>query len=371
MSQVFYRKYRPKTFAEVVGQEYVVQTLTNALKLGIISHGYLFSGPRGSGKTTLARLFAKALDCQNRQAKEFEPCNACENCRETNEGRNIDLIEIDAASHGGVEQMRELIDNIRSSPTKAKYKIFIIDESHQLSKEAANALLKTLEEPPSHVIFILATTELHKMIPTIVSRCQHFEFRRLKLPEIIQRLNTICQKEGIEAEAAALEIIALNSGGSFRDAESILDQAATFSSEPGQKKIQLKAENIRNLLGLILTQKIVQLVDLLAEKKASPSIGLLNDAFDQGADLGQLNNQLINYLHAALLNKIGGESLHDPLTDGLGDEEFAKLQTQAQKFNEAELRKFIDLLLSAQQQMKYSPIIQLPLELAIAEFCDI
>jgi DNA polymerase-3 subunit gamma/tau len=371
MSQAFYRKYRPKIFSEVIGQEHVVQTLTNALKNGAVSHGYLFAGPRGSGKTTIARLLAKALNCQKRKAGEAEPCNRCSSCAEINEGRNIDLIEIDAASHRGIDEIRELKEGIGFAPTKSKYKVFILDESHQLTKEAFNALLKTLEEPPRHAIFILATTEIQKMMSTIVSRCQRFDFRRLKLTEIIQRLEMICEKEGIKIEKAGLELIALNSSGSFRDAESILDQATTFATEPGKKEVSISAGQARELLGLVETQKISRFVDLLVEKKASQAIDLLNQAFDQGADPAQFAIALIGYLHACLLFKIGGAELHNPLTDGLTDEEFQTLKEQAGKLSEAALRQLINLLLDAQQQMKYSPIIQLPLELAIVEFCGI
>ncbi|MDP2926990.1 MAG: DNA polymerase III subunit gamma/tau [bacterium] len=369
MSQVFYRKYRPKSFSEVIGQEHVVKTLTNALKSGAISHGYLFSGPRGSGKTTMARLLAKAVNCLD--LKEFEPCNKCDSCVEINEGRAIDLIEIDAASHRGIDDIRELKEGIIFSPTKSKYKVFILDEAHQLSKDAANALLKTLEEPPRHAIFILATTEIHKMIPTIISRCQHFDFRRLKSPEIIKRLGIISEKEGIKIEKPALELIALNSGGSFRDAESILDQAATFSSQMGKKETTISVEDLRELLGVVEMGKISRLVDLLSDKNTAQAISALNEAFDQGADLQQLAIELIGYLHATLMFKIGGPELHNPLTDGLTDEEFQKLKGQATKFKEEELRRLINLLLEAQNRMKSSPILQLPLELAIAEFCGV
>ena len=201
---VLYRKYRPKTFAEVVGQEHVVQTLTNAISSGTTSHAYLFSGPRGSGKTTLARLLAKAVNCEKRQG--FEPCNKCLSCVEINEARAIDLIEIDAASNRGIDEIRELKSGIKFAPTRSKYKVFIIDESHQLSKDAANALLKILEEPPSHAIFVLATTEIHKMIPTIISRCQRFDFRKLTLPEIIKKLELIIKSEKARAEKSALEL---------------------------------------------------------------------------------------------------------------------------------------------------------------------
>src|SRR3989344_9484316 len=197
---VLYRKYRPQGFEEVIGQEHIVKTLKNSLKSGAISHAYLFCGPRGSGKTTIARIFAKELGCEG-----------------------IDLVEIDAASHTGVDDVRELIDGIKFAPVKSKYKIFIIDECHQLSKSASNALLKTLEEPPAHAIFLLATTEAHKMIPTILSRCQRFDFKRLQVAEIIQKLEFILKKEDIKFEPAVLPLIALNARGSFRDAESLLD----------------------------------------------------------------------------------------------------------------------------------------------------
>ncbi|MDP1538555.1 MAG: DNA polymerase III subunit gamma/tau, partial [bacterium] len=193
MSLVLYRKHRPQIFAEVIGQEHVVKTLTNAISSGIISHAYLFAGPRGSGKTTLARLLAKSLNCQNRKEGQSEPCNKCNSCLEIMGNRSLDLIEIDAASHRGIDEMRELRDGIKFAPTKSKYKVFILDEAHQLTKEAANALLKTLEEPPSHVIFVLATTEIHKMIPTIISRCQRFDFRKLTLQEIVKRLEFIAK----------------------------------------------------------------------------------------------------------------------------------------------------------------------------------
>jgi DNA polymerase-3 subunit gamma/tau len=390
MSQAFYRKYRPKVFAEVIGQENIVKTLTNALSMGIISHGYLFSGPRGSGKTTLARLFAKALNCKLRSTKyeetknradirnsdfglqnSYEPCNQCDSCTEINEGRAIDLIEIDAASHRGIDEMRELREGIGFAPTKSKYKVFIIDESHQLTKEAFNALLKTLEEPPSHAIFILATTELHKMIPTIVSRCQHFNFRRLTIPEIVKRLEIISGKEGIKIDGPALELIALNSGGSFRDAESILDQAATFTSQLDKKETTIKIEDIRELLGIVENEKIAKIVDFLSQKQAGPAIAFLNQLFDEGADLQQLCHELIEYLHRTLIFRIGGDQLYNPLTDGLTPEEFKTMKERGAKFQEPELRKLVNLFLNAEFQMKTSPILQLPLELAIAEFCGV
>ncbi len=231
MSLVLYRKYRPQTFAEITGQEHVVQTLTNAISSSGISHAYIFSGPRGSGKTTIARLLAKSANCRDRKPDKFEPCNKCSSCLEIMEARSLDFIEIDAASHRGIDEIRELRDGVKFAPVKEKYKVFVIDECHQLTKEAANALLKTLEEPPSHVIFILATTEIHKMITTIISRCQRFDFRKLNLAEITSRLNFISDKENVKFEKSALELIALNSGGSVRDGESLLDQVLAFAGD--------------------------------------------------------------------------------------------------------------------------------------------
>lgn len=353
---VLYRKYRPKTFSEVVGQEHVVQTLTNAVSMGIISHAYLFSGPRGSGKTTIARLLAKSLNCENR--KGFEPCNKCSSCNEVNEDRAIDLLEVDAASNRGIDDIRELRDGIRFAPAKSKYKVFIIDESHQLSKDAANALLKTLEEPPSHAIFILATTEIHKMIPTIISRCQRFDFRKLSLPEIIGCLETIIKKEGVVVEKSALELIALNSGGALRDAEALLDQVLAFGGKT--------AQDIKELLGMVDNTLVGQFVDYLCEKKGGEAIEFLNKILEKGKDPQEFSKTLVNYLRQGMLLKISPE-LTNTVIVGLTEEERAKLQVQIGNFSEAEIRRILKLFLEAENKTKYSPIPQLPLELAIIE----
>ena len=372
MSLVLYRKYRPRTFSEIIGQEHVVKTLTNAISNGMVSHAYLFSGPRGSGKTTIARLLAKAVNCENRKSGTSEPCNKCNSCLEITEGRSLDLTEIDAASHRGIDEIRELRDGIQFIPTKSKYKVFIIDESHQLTKEAANALLKTLEEPPGYAIFILATTEIHKMIPTIISRCQRFDFRKLTLPEIIKRLEIISKKEGVKIEKAALELIAINSGGSIRDAESILDQSLTFS---GDSNKELKAEDVKEILGLVDTELVSNFCDFLCQKKTVEAINLLNEVTERGSDLQEFSKSLINYLRQALFFKIMGDSPSSSSTPhqqvwweaGLTKEEFEKLKNQAKVFKEEELRRIIELFLEAENKMRYSSIPQLPLELAIIE----
>lgn len=362
---VLYRKYRPKTFGEITGQEHVVQTLTNALCSNMISHAYLFCGPRGSGKTSIARIFAKAVNCEQKKDNGSEPCNKCSSCLEINEGRAIDLIEIDAASNRGVDEIRELREGIRFMPAKSKYKVFIIDESHQLTKEAANALLKTLEEPPSHAIFILATTEIHKMIPTIISRCQRFDFRKLTLPEIVSRLEYVASKEKTKIEKPALELIALNSGGAIRDAEGLLDQVLTFKGILKENET-IKAEDIKDLLGMVDTKLMGEFVDLLCQKQAARAIEFLNKLLEKGKDIQEFTRALVYYMRQGLILKIES-SLDNPIIVGLTKEEQEKLKSQVSVFTEQDLQRILKLFMEAENKMKYSSIPQLPLELAIIE----
>ncbi len=367
MNLVLYRKYRPKIFSEVVGQEHVVQTLTNALSSGALSHAYLFTGPRGCGKTTIARLLAKALNCQNRKEGEFEPCGKCDSCLEIAENRSIDLIEIDAASHRGIDEMKELIDGVKFTPTKSKYKVFIIDESHQLTKEAANALLKTLEEPPSHAVFILATTEAHKMIPTIVSRCQRFDFRKLRMEELIKRLEMLAQIEKIKIDKPAIELLALNAGGSVRDAESLLGQVLSFGAGKDGK---VTIEEVKGLLGLVETTVVSQFVDYLVSKDGAGALNYLNEIIEKGSDLGEFAKALINYLRQGLILKVVGQEGNSIIV-GLTKEELENLRSQVSGLKEEEVRKMLDLFLGAEARMKYSSIPQLPLELVIIEISEI
>lgn len=365
MALAIYRKYRPQTFSEIIGQEHVVQTLTNAILTGIISHAYLFSGPRGSGKTTIARLLAKSFNCSGRKEKEFEPCNNCSSCLEIAEGRSLDMIEIDAASNRRIDEMRELIEGVKYAPTKSKYKVFIIDESHQLTKEAANALLKTLEEPPAHAIFILATTELHKMIPTIVSRCQRFDFKKLTVSEIVKRLEILCKNEKSKIEKPALELIALNSGGSIRDSESLLGQVLDYSGR--SEKNEIKAEDIKNLLGIIETDSVIKFCGFLTEKNASGAVTFLNEIGDRGLDMQEFAKAVVNYLRQGLVLKITGQEGVELVASGLTKEELERLKKQIAILSLDDLKRFLTLFNEAENQMKYASIIQLPLEMAVVE----
>lgn len=358
-----YRKYRPQSFAEIIGQDHIVQTLSNSVTKKNISHAYLFSGPRGSGKTSIARLFAKAVNCL--EMSSFEPCNKCGSCLEITAGKSIDLIEIDAASHTGVDDVRELIDGIKFAPVKSKYKIFIIDECHQLSKSAVNALLKTLEEPPLHAIFILATTEPQKMLPTIISRCQRFDFRRLRLQDIIKKLDIIAQKEGVKFEESALSLIAINSRGSFRDAETLLDQCINFC---GQDKI-VKAEEIKELLGIVEISYIAGFVDLLLQKNTTEAFCYLNSAIDSGIDLQEFAKTLIFYLRQAMLLKINPNFLNLQ-NSGLSEKEIAKINLQVANLSEKDIQNILEIFISAENKIKYNPIPQLPLELAIVDIIN-
>ncbi len=355
---VLYRKYRPQSFSEIIGQEHIVRTLTNSLANNSISHSYLFSGPRGSGKTTIARIFAKAINCQS--PSNSEPCNKCVSCQEMTGGQSVDLMEIDAASHTSVDNVRELIEGIRFSPVRSKYKIFIIDECHQLSKSAANALLKTLEEPPAHAIFILATTEAHKMIATIISRCQRFDFRRLGVSEIIKKLEFILKKENVKFEPQALSLIAFNARGSFRDAESLLDKCMSFSQGA------IKAEDIKEVLGIVDVNQISKLVDFIIGHEANGAIQYVNTILDQGIDLQEFVKTLIFYSRQALLLKVDPNFLN-PQNSGFSTEEIEKIKSQFANVTQKDIQKMLESFIDTENKMKYASILQLPLELAIVD----
>ena len=358
MSKVLYRKYRPTSFSEVVGQEHVVKTLKNAIKREKIAHAYLFSGPRGIGKTTIARILAKAVNCKN--IKDGEPCNKCEICKSINQNNFLDLVEIDAATHTQVDKIRDIIEKINFSPVSGKYKVYIIDEVHMLSKGAFNALLKTLEEPPKHVIFILATTEIHKIPATIISRCQRFDFRRIKISEIKKRLAKIAEREKVEIEKGVLDFIAVNSSGGMRDSESLFGQILSLED----KNITLK--EVQEILALADISKTIKLTELIIEKKYSEAISYISKITNDGYDLEQFTEAVVEYCRKLMLIKISPE-IKNNFSLEMTEEQITELENTSQKTTISQIIKMIRVFIQAKEEIKSAIIPQLPLELAIAE----
>jgi len=299
MTQALYRKWRPRQWDEVVGQEHILRTLTNAVRAGRVGHAYLFAGPRGTGKTTVARIIAKAVNCLDDDLAK-RPCNECEHCKAVNENRFLDLIEIDAASNTSVDDVRDLRDKINFSPTQGKYKIYIIDEVHMLSTAAFNALLKTLEEPPPHAIFVLATTEIHKIPATVLSRCQRHEFRRVPVDKIIDLLKQIARQEKIKVDEDALAVVARQATGSVRDAISLLDQLASTGG-----KIDLALT--QTVLGTATSQTVLDLIASIRDNQPAPAMDAIHRALDSGADPRALARQIVDYLRGLLLIQMGND----------------------------------------------------------------
>lgn len=352
-SEVLYRKWRPTRLSEVVGQEPITRTLINALATHRIAHAYLFFGPRGTGKTSIGRILARAVNCLNNETGE--PCNACEVCRAFLEGRALDLIEIDAASNTGVDDIRDLREKVNFAPNNAKYKVYIIDEVHMLSTSAFNALLKTLEEPPAHVIFVLATTEVHKVPATISSRCQRFDFRRIPQDAIIQRLKQICEGEGIEAESKALELIARSSTGSLRDAENLLEQMVIYHG------LRIELQDVQSELGLTGDARIKDLIGSILRKDISRGLTTINEVANDGLDLRQFNRELVDYLRNMLLVKANASG-----AVGLTDEEIEEMERIGGDISLDELSQVIKLF--SQVDFRYSPQSTLPLEIALVDY---
>ncbi|HIQ02336.1 MAG TPA: DNA polymerase III subunit gamma/tau, partial [Anaerolineales bacterium] len=356
MAQALYRKWRPRTFEEVVGQEHVVRTLRNALTSGRIHHAYLFAGPRGTGKTTTARLLAKAVNCLAEEPED-RPCNECAICQAINEGRLMDLIEIDAASNTGVDDVRELRERVGYRPNEARYKVYVIDEVHMLSNAAFNALLKTLEEPPPHAIFVLATTEPHRIPPTVLSRCQRFDFRRIPLDAIIGRLHHLAEEEGIGADPEALTLIARQATGSMRDAESLLDQLAAYN-EGG-----ITVDVVRTALGTGEEEAVMALTDALAAGDVARGLAVINESVDRGADPRQFARQVVEHLRGLLLARLGSDTTPLHVPDGLRE----AFRGQAARFSPRELARAVRLFNQAAREARAAWQPQLPLELAFVE----
>ena len=356
MSSVIYRKYRPQSFDEVVGQEFVIQTLKNALAYDKVAHSYLLCGPHGTGKTSIARIFAKALNCKN--GKEKVVCLECESCQEIEKGIAPDVIEIDAASNRGINEIRELREAIRFLPTKSSYKVYIIDEVHMLTKEAFNALLKTLEEPPDHIVFILATTEQHKVPFTIISRTQKFNLRHLNREEIDNQLVAILKKEGVEMDQETRALIVASAEGSLRDAQSILGKVLAIGATDNKQ--------VRDVLGIANTQHIVLFVEHITQQRRDEAIVLLGTVVASGIDLDQFIQTVLQFVRTILLVKMsGGESLDT--TFYFSKEEKDTMNRIAQDIGNRQLLALIKEMLDASQAVKYSPIPQLPIELAIVQ----
>ncbi len=357
---VMARKWRPQNFEDMVGQEHIVRTLKNALQANRISHAYLFTGPRGVGKTTTARLLAKAVNCLS--PVNGEPCNHCVRCEEIVSGATPDVIEIDAASNGLVDDARELREKVRYAPLTCRYKVMIIDEVHMMSNAAFNALLKTLEEPPAHSIFILATTESHKVPATIVSRCQRFDFRRIPIKQITERLALMAAREGIKVDEEALHIIARGADGSLRDAQSLLDQIISFSGQ------EVTPQDVVAVLGLVDTQIFIGLVDAISSHEADRALQVIEQLVNQGADLRLFMKDWVEYWRTLVMHKVLGDRAREMQSQSAAVME--AVQRQSALFDLEELTALSKLAAATDDELRRSQHPRVMLELFLIQACQ-
>ncbi len=357
---VLARKYRPTTFDEVIGQESASATLKNAIASGRVAHAYLFTGPRGVGKTSMARILAKALNCE--KGPTPSPCNKCKTCKSIDTGEDVDVIEIDGASNRGIDEIRTLRENVRYAPARSTHKIYVIDEVHMLTKDAFNALLKTLEEPPPHVKFIFATTEPHKLLDTIRSRCQRFDFRRIPVTLISKHLASLCKKEKIKVADGVLDAIARCSHGGMRDAESLLDQLAALSGD------EVKVENIEELTGAVSQKTLFEIVRAIAEHNARVAVETVDAALAKGAAYDELIQQLIEGFRELLLARVAGAD--SPLIDR-GDSERKVIEELAPKFTTDALMFLVQMFAETKQKARISSQSRIVLELALIKAADV
>jgi DNA polymerase-3 subunit gamma/tau len=351
---VFALKWRPKNFAEIIGQAHIVSTLKNAIQKNRLAHAYLFAGPRGVGKTSTARILAKALNCKS--GPTINPCSECPACIEISEGRSLDVIEIDGASNRGIDEIRVLRENVKFAPTSGKFKVYIIDEVHMLTQEAFNALLKTLEEPPEFVKFVFATTQPHKVIPTILSRCQRFDFRRISAMEITAQLERIVSLEKVDVDKEVLFAIARASDGSLRDAESILDQLISFS----QQRISL--QDVISVLGLVEQEALFEITDKIIKKDAKAVLGLFNDLIDSGKDISVFSLSLIEHFRNLMIAKV--TNADSELID-LPAEICQRLLRQSQLLSLEEIFTAFNILVNTQEMSKRFESLRIPLEISL------
>ena len=354
MYQVIARKYRPQSFSELIGQDHVQKTLTNAIQSKRIAHGYIFSGQRGTGKTTVARILARCLNCIH--GPTAQPCGVCSSCTEISAGNSVDVIEIDAASNRGINEMREIRENVRYRPARDRFKVFIVDEAHQITKEAFNALLKTLEEPPEWVVFILCTTEAHEIPTTIASRCQHFTFRSVDFAEIVERMKYIAAQEGIEASEEVLSIVAQAGEGSVRDSLSALDQAIACCGKT------LQVEQIRSLLGMFGMESLETVAGAIKQQDGARMLELVQELEQNGQSLQHFSRELSRYLRNLLVAKISGKPTRlIPATD----HEQSQLISTAQSFSEEDLTRYLNISLDLYKNLQESTQPRLHLELGL------